>query len=231
MLTARLAYRAVVDVHAAPGPGEPVVLVEVTARVLTTDGPPWEEDFFEAAIFSEDEQEWSRLADAALTAHGWERTSDWDMRPDEAAADVVPAGERMSPAELRLARERLGLTLEWLARRLDVHDRTVRKWETGISPVPDGARLDVEVLLAQATAAVQSTVAELTDHEVAGTGPGQFPPVPVLMTYRSDGDYAEHDPSEEWPCAGWHRAVTARVLERTDARAVYYDPTTKETIR
>lgn len=225
-----LAYRAVVDAHPAPGPGEPVVLVEVTARVLATDGPPWEEDFFEAAIFSEDAREWSRLADDALATHGWERTSDWDMRPDEAAADVVPAGERMSPAELRLARERLGLTLEWLARRLEVHERTVRKWEAGISPVPDGARLDVEVLLAQAAAAVRSTVTELTDREVAGDH-DDIRPVPVLMTYRSDADYAEHDPSEPWPCAGWHRAVIARVLEQTGARAVYYDPTTKGSTR
>ena len=44
----------------------------------------------------------------------------------------------MTAAEFRIAREMLGVSGEWLAGRLGVADRQVRRWEAGNSPVPDG---------------------------------------------------------------------------------------------
>jgi hypothetical protein len=47
----------------------------------------------------------------------------------------------MTPAEFRVVREFLGLSIEWLAEHLEVNPRTVRHWEDGGYPIPDGSEL------------------------------------------------------------------------------------------
>ena len=72
--------------------------------------------------------------------------------------DQMPADERMTPAELRVVREWLGLTGEALGLLIGVQDRTVRRWEAGQDRIPDGARLDIERLEFFAVAAVDALV-------------------------------------------------------------------------
>src|SRR5690606_34223992 len=55
-------------------------------------------------------------------------------------------GNRMTAAELKVARESLGLSGDWLATYLGVNSRTVREWEQGRRPVPDWVRLEIESL-------------------------------------------------------------------------------------
>jgi hypothetical protein len=113
----------------------------------------------------------------------------------------VDGDQPMSDAELRMVREFLGITAEWLADHLGVALRTVRRWEHGTSPVPDGVRVQVEAL--EEVAARQ--VGELVDRLAAAADV-------VLTIPREDG---------EWP-AGWWRMVAARVAVEVPGLEVHY---------
>lgn len=69
----------------------------------------------------------------------------------------------MSDAELRMVRDFLGLSAEWLAGHLGVALRTVRRWESGHSLIPDGVRVQVEELEAVAAGQVGAVVDALAD--------------------------------------------------------------------
>lgn len=122
----------------------------------------------------------------------------------------MPADERMTDAEMRVIRESLGLTPEWLAAYLDVAARTVRHWEQGKYAIPDGVRLIVEGLEVQTGAFVGSTVVQLMDV-----------PDPAVVTYRSDAEYHAAHPEVEFP-ASWHRAVLARVALEVPGLSIAY---------
>lgn len=122
----------------------------------------------------------------------------------------MPEGGRMTAAELRVVREHLGLPIEWLARHLRVTERTIRRWERGVSPIPDGVRLEV--------AAMEQQTAQ---HIGAAVDAAMASPDPVMLTYRSDTDYRTHHPELEWP-ASWHRAVVARVAQEVPALVIDY---------
>lgn len=122
----------------------------------------------------------------------------------------MPEDERMTPAELRVAREFLGLTPEWLGEHLDVSARTVRHWEAGKYTIPDGVRLEVEDLEARTTAFVGGVVEKLMDI-----------PDPAVVTYRDDAEYRAAHPEIEFP-ASWHRAVLARVALEVPALSIVY---------
>jgi hypothetical protein len=122
----------------------------------------------------------------------------------------MPEDERMTDAELRVVREYLGLTPEWLADRLGVSARTVRHWEAGKYAIPDGVRLEVEDLEARTEQVVSGTIAQLMDL-----------PDPVVITYRTDAEYHAAHPEAEFP-ASWHRAVIARVAMEVTALAIAY---------
>lgn len=124
----------------------------------------------------------------------------------------MPDDERMSPAELRVVREFLGLSSSDLARHLGVTDRTVRHWEAGKYPVPDGVRLAVEKLEADTARFVAGVVEKLMDY-----------PDPVVVTYRTDEEYHEAHPEIPLP-ASWHRAVIARVAQEVPALSIVYPP-------
>lgn len=92
----------------------------------------------------------------------------------------------MTPAELRLIRESLGLSGEDLARHLDVAARTVRRWEHGHSPIPDGVGDEL--------AALERDAEQRVDRIVAGG-------LDVLAIPEVS----------DWPPPAFHRAVAARV--------------------
>lgn len=116
----------------------------------------------------------------------------------------------MTNAELRVAREHLGLTGDALAAQLGVSGRTVRHWEDGKYPVPGGVADEIS-LLEQRTAAF---VADLVK-QAAGQSDR------TLATYRSDADYRETDPRGTLP-ASWHRAAVAHARQQLPGAAVVY---------
>lgn len=122
----------------------------------------------------------------------------------------LPEDERMTDAELRVVREYLGLTPEWLASHLGVSGRTVRHWEQGKYPIPDGVRLEIEHLEAQTGEVVSAAIDQLMDL-----------PDPAVVTYRSDEEYHAAHPEIRFP-ASWHRAVIARVAQEVPGLVIAY---------
>ncbi|GAB2463051.1 helix-turn-helix domain-containing protein [Xylanimonas ulmi] len=119
--------------------------------------------------------------------------------------------ERLSGAALRCTRERLGLTTRWLASHLDVTERSVHRWESGVRPVPDGVRVEVERLAARHGALVERLHARL-DRMTE----------PRLFTWRTDADVAEAGEREMPLPASWHRAAVGLVLARRPGVEVVY---------
>lgn len=122
----------------------------------------------------------------------------------------------MTPAELRVVREFLGLTGEALAHLLGVQDRTVRRWEAGTVPIPDGVRIQVEQLEAVAGETVSQHIDTLMDL-----------PDPTVLTFRSDAEYHQHHPGEADYPASWHRAIVARIAQDVPALSIVYPPETR----
>ena len=119
----------------------------------------------------------------------------------------------MTGAELRVVRGGLGLSGPQLAAILDVDDRTVRRWELGETPIPDGVRRDVAQLQAATDAEVDEVVTRMID---GGDG--------LHMTvYRSDDDFWAAEPQmRPWP-ASWQRMVAYRVLQTIQEITLLYD--------
>lgn len=124
----------------------------------------------------------------------------------------MPEDERMTPAEFRVVREYLGLSGPWLARHLQVSERTVRHWEMGRYAIPDGIRLAMEDLEERTAGFVDGLVGELLDL-----------PEPAVLTYRSDEEYHRAHPEVPFP-ASWHRAVVARVAQEVPGLVIDYVP-------
>lgn len=133
--------------------------------------------------------------------------------PEKTYTDPVgmPEDERMAPAELRVVREFLGLTPEWLAGHLDVSARTVRHWEAGKYAIPDGVRLEVERLEAHTAEAVSAYVNALMDL-----------PDPGVITFRTDAEFHAAAPEQAPMPASWHRAVVARAAQEVPGLAIAY---------
>jgi hypothetical protein len=123
----------------------------------------------------------------------------------------MPEDERMTDAELRTVREHLGLTGDWLAAHLDVNPRTVRSWEQGRYPIPDGVRLEIEDLEQRTAQFVAAIVEKLQDAPIGAT----------LRAYRNDDEYRADHPDQPWP-ASWHRMVIARVAEQVPGLSIRY---------
>lgn len=117
---------------------------------------------------------------------------------------------RMTAAELKVTRESLGLSGDWLATHLGVNSRTVREWEQGRRPVPDWVRLEVEDL-EQFTAELVGDVVE----RLMGVDE------PEIVTYRSDDEYHTICQGVSFP-ASWHRAACARVAKEVPALSIVY---------
>ncbi len=127
-----------------------------------------------------------------------------DLRAAAADPDL------MSGAELRVVREHIGLTVDWLAAHLHVAPRSIHRWEAGERDIPDGIRDAVETLEARTAEHVTAAV------EACNTSRD-----PALATYRTDGEYRAHHPELTWP-ASWHRAVVARVAQEVPGLVIGY---------
>lgn len=120
----------------------------------------------------------------------------------------------ITDAELRLLREYLGVSGEWLADQLSVAPRTVRRWEQGTAPIPAAVAEEVEHLVHEQEQFVDAILQSLpAEHATAD---------PVwVVTYPTDAAYRDEHPDLPWP-AGWHRAAIARVMaQRSDVRIGY----------
>lgn len=102
----------------------------------------------------------------------------------------------MTPAELKCARERLGLTTQWLADKWGVALYSVKRWETSRT-VPDDLAADVEAMLGRMDGAIES---------------GRFCADRVIEVPRTDADSPDVMP------AAYHRAVALEVARETGAR-------------
>lgn len=122
----------------------------------------------------------------------------------------MPDDERMTDAEIKTIREFLGVTGEWLAGHLGVSSRTVRHWEQGKYPVPDGVRLAVESLEERTGEYIGRLVDWLNDE-----------PEPQIVTYRDDEEYQQADPRSPYS-ASWHRAVVARTALEVRGLAIQF---------
>ncbi|MFI2078537.1 helix-turn-helix domain-containing protein [Streptomyces triculaminicus] len=122
----------------------------------------------------------------------------------------MPEDERMTPAEFKVVREFLGLTGDWLAGHLGVSGRTVRSWEAGKHPIPDGVRLEIEDLEARTAGFISGCISQLKDL-----------PDPRVITYRDDTEYHTTHPEMPFP-ASWHRAVIARIAQEVPGLAIAY---------
>jgi hypothetical protein len=125
----------------------------------------------------------------------------------------MPDAKRMTPAELTVVREHLGLTPEWLANYLGVSARTVRHWEVGKHKIHGGIRQEVEDLEQQTEEFVSGTIDQLINE-----------PDPVVQVYRSDEEYHAAHPDALLP-ARWHRAAIARVAQEIPTLSIVYTQT------
>ena len=104
----------------------------------------------------------------------------------------------MTPAELRVARERLGLTGDAIAELLDVDPRTCRRWEAGTGPIPTGVERQI--------AEWESEAVQLSaEFAMRGQSEG------VLVTYKTDENFWAHEPDRPPYPASWHRAIVGRL--------------------
>lgn len=133
-----------------------------------------------------------------------------DSYEDPRLATFDETVEPMTDAELRVVREWLGLTTRWLAEHLGFAERTVHRWESGTSVIPDGVRLAVEQLEATTAVVVGAAVQACNDARD-----------PTILTYRTDQEYRAHHPEQSWP-ASWHRAVVARVAHQVPGLVIGY---------
>lgn len=129
---------------------------------------------------------------------------------------AMPTDERMTDAEFKVVREFLGLTGDWLAAHLGVSGRTVRHWEQGKYPIPDGVRLEIEDLERRTGEFIDGIIPQLLDM-----------PEPGVITYRTDEEYHTAHPEVPFPAA-WHRAVVARIAQEVPALAIAYPARTEE---
>lgn len=122
----------------------------------------------------------------------------------------MPVDERMTDAEFKVVREFLGLTGDWLADHLSVNPRTVRAWEQGKYPIPDGVRQEMEDLERRTGEFISGVIAKIMDL-----------PDPTVVTYRNDAEYHAAHPEIPFP-ASWHRAVVARIAQEVTGLVIVY---------
>jgi transcriptional regulator with XRE-family HTH domain len=138
--------------------------------------------------------------------------------------DDLANEDPLTPAEVRVAREYLGLTGDKLAEKLGVNPRTLRSWEQGRDPIPGRIRPEIAELKAATDAAVAKLVAGLEDADDN-----------TLLTYRNDEEYKAGVSGTNWAegwhgwSASWHRQVCARAAAQTGARIDYAETEEGET--
>lgn len=114
----------------------------------------------------------------------------------------------MTSAELRLTRERLGLSQTNLGDLLEVTQKTVLNWESGRYRIPEGVAVDVEGLAEETEEFIEAIVAELSGDPDLDEHGEQW-----IITHRDEDAYRVEWPEAKWS-AGWHRAAMGRVAEQ-----------------
>lgn len=100
----------------------------------------------------------------------------------------------MTGAEFRTLRDALGLNVDTCCRLFAVADRTVRRWDTGRLPVPEGVARQLLQLDASFDEGAAQSVSML-DHLLEETPvPPGIEPQLTLVRYRTDADLARYHP-------------------------------------
>ena len=126
--------------------------------------------------------------------------------PERAVTVTPDPNPEITGAELRIWRDRLGLSGDLLAEIIGIAPRTLRRWEYGQSPVPSGVAQEMLAIEAETTAMVAEMIDGLT-RDADG--------VAWVYTYPTDEALLTADPEVEWS-AGWHRACAGRVADQVD---------------
>jgi transcriptional regulator with XRE-family HTH domain len=116
----------------------------------------------------------------------------------------------LTAAEFRVAREALGVTGDWLAARLSVTDRQVRRWEAGTTPVPAGVADELRGLADAQDAFVDAVIEALRED-----GPDHVDGQAWVTVYPSDTAYLADHPDSPWS-AGWHRTAMGLVADELE---------------
>lgn len=121
--------------------------------------------------------------------------------------------ERMTAAEFKVVRERLGLPAQWVASALGVYEKTVSRWETGERGVSAEAEKLLDDIHRDTNRLVMSQIRMLDDGSKEPT---------LLITYRLDSDMpAMYSHEGKQLPASWHRAMTGRVALHADGPVVF----------
>lgn len=121
------------------------------------------------------------------------------------------AAEVMTPAELRVVTEWLGLRQRDVAAILGAHERTVRAWLAGKYPIPDGVREQIEAIEAETALSVGEVVDALKDARD-----------PTIVIYRTDEEmWADDADLRPYP-AGWWRMVAARAAHEVPGVSIIF---------
>lgn len=120
----------------------------------------------------------------------------------------------MTGAEFRLIRDRLGLTLAWLADHLGVAQRSVERWDAGKAPIGAGVADDMRQLEQDFETDVARRVAAA---DLAGTK--------VLEVPRTNDDAEVMYPDADYP-HGWYLAIAREHNAYRDGiyRVAYWTP-------
>ena len=117
----------------------------------------------------------------------------------------------MNGATFRCLRELMGLTTGWCATFFDVAERTIHRWEHEHSRIPDGVADAMRALAKHTEVALDELV-----FEVARMAE------PLVVTYRTDADFAAAHPDEVTYPASWNRALVGRLLAELPNTDVVY---------
>jgi DNA-binding transcriptional regulator YiaG len=145
---------------------------------------------------------WHRaLVGRAVEAHDGPVTILYVTDQEPTSGQDMPA---MTAAEFHVLRDRLGVTIAWLAEYFDVQVFAVQRWERGDRPILEARAAAMRELDRIARAYVEDLARELEAHAAR----------PQIQTYLTDEQYQEHDGGPF--SASWHRARVGRVLEVHD---------------
>lgn len=128
----------------------------------------------------------------------------------------------MTAAEFRTLREALGLTVEACCRIFAVADRTIRRWDSGRLPVPDGVARQLLQIDADYDQAARDTV-----RRALASGKIEHA---LAVRYRTDEDLARYRPDMRLLGTQAHGALVDRVRRALLAaglpapRLVWLDP-------
>lgn len=130
----------------------------------------------------------------------------------------------MTPADLKVRREALGLTQSALAVRLGVSDRTIRHWESGTFEIPEGVDddlLELEVFTDEQVALGVSAARGFID-SLDFDSSDEY--AIRIKTYATDADYWAANGMGDGLTAAWHRRLVYRISEHFSAECEFtYD--------